>query len=281
MIEEKGKLTFVPYGGSANRMRAIASVVNLASRTGVKVDIIWLREWAMEARYDELFLPFEAEGVTLHDASWWEYYVYDRPRKKNLWIPSVPQRILFDDVLTEKNIGKMINSGFDLESWAKGHCNFMPACQRFGSFDDYDGLIRSLFVPVPEVTDKVNSYRDTFSGHTIGVHIRRTDNSDSINNSPLEGFIECIDREIKENGETKIFLATDDESTRSELSDRYGDRIITSSKSATRANVDGIRDGLVDMWTLAATDVIYGSVGSSFSVMASSIGGNKLVMVQK
>jgi len=280
-MKENGKLTFVPFGGSANRMRTIASAVNLSRRTGVKVDVVWFTEWAMEARFDELFLPFDAEGVTLHDASWWEYYVYDRPRRKNLWIPSVPQKILFDDALSEKNIGGKIKENFDFESWAKEHNNLMPACQRFGSFDDYDGLIRSLFVPVPEVTDKVNSYRDTFSSHTIGVHIRRTDNSDSINNSPLEGFIEHIDREIREDGQTKIFLATDDESTRSELSDRYGDRIITSSKSATRANVDGVRDGLVDMWTLAATDVIYGSVGSSFSVMASSIGGNKLVIARK
>lgn len=278
-MKGKGKLTLIPYGGLANRMRAIASAVNMARRTGIKVDIIWFRDWAMEARYDELFKPFAINGVTLHDASWWESYVYDRPRKKNLYIPLLPQKLLFHDVLMEKNMGRMVDSGFDFERWAFGHHNLMPLCRKFGHFDDYGALLRELFCPLDVVMDKVKSYTSFFSGHTIGVHIRRTDSVESIAKSPLEAFVEVMDREIEDCEDTKIFLATDDEPTRKALTARYGSRIITSSRPATRANVDGIRDGLVDMWTLAATDVIYGSVGSSFSVMASDISGNKQKMV--
>ena len=274
------ELTFVPFGGSANRMQTIASAVNLARRTGVKVDVVWFREWAMEARYDELFNPFAVNGVTLRDASWWEYYVYDRPRKKNMWVPLLPQKMLYDSVLRQENIVKMVNDGFNFESWAvKGRRNIMPCCMKFGAFEDYGALIRELFHPVNAVMDEVQRYKVQFSSHTIGAHIRRTDSAVSIKNSPLEKFMENIDAEIAANADTKIFLATDDEPTRQALTARYGSRIITSARPATRANVDGIRDGLVDMWTLASTDIIYGSVGSSFSVMASAIGGNKLKMV--
>ena len=277
---EKGKLTVVPYGGSANRMRAVASVVNLARRTGVKVDIIWFREWAMEARYDELFKPFSVYGVTLHDASWWEYYIYDRPRKKNMWLPSIPQKLFFDDALVEKNMGRIVDSGFDFETWAKGHHNIMPLCRKFGTFENYGALLRELFLPVDEVLEEVEKHKACFSSHTIGVHIRRTDSVESIDKSPLEAFLAVIDNEIQERYETRVFLATDDEPTRKSLTDRYGKRIITSMRPATRANVDGIRDGLVDMWTLAATDKIYGSVGSSFSEMAAELGGIELKMVE-
>lgn len=277
---EKGNLTVVPYGGSANRMRAIASVVNLARHTGVKVNIIWFREWAMEARYDELFKPFSVADVTFHDASWWEYYVYDRPRWKNMWLPSLPQKLFFDDALVEKNMGRIVDSGFDFETWAKGHHNIMPLCRKFGTFENYGALLRELFLPVDEVLEEVEKHKACFSSHTIGVHIRRTDSVVSIEKSPLEAFISVIDKEIQERDETIVFLATDDEPTRKSLIDRYGNRIITSMRPATRASVDGIRDGLVDMWTLAATNKIYGSVGSSFSEMSAEIGGVELKMVE-
>ena len=61
------------------------------------------------------------------------------------------------------------------------------------------------------------------------------------------------------------------------MREEFGNRIITAGEEAFRGNVDGIRGGLADMYTLARTQCIYGSAGSSFSEMASYIGGKPLI----
>jgi hypothetical protein len=64
-----------------------------------------------------------------------------------------------------------------------------------------------------------------------------------------------------------------------ELKERFGQRIITPSATASRNDIEGIRGGLADMYTLAATCHIYGSAGSSFSPMAASIGNTPLEII--
>jgi hypothetical protein len=66
-----------------------------------------------------------------------------------------------------------------------------------------------------------------------------------------------------------------------ELRDVFGHRIVTPSAEARRDGVDGIRGGLIDMYTLAATRRIYGSQGSTFSKMAARLGGIPLEMLEK
>ena len=54
---------------------------------------------------------------------------------------------------------------------------------------------------------------------------------------------------------------------------RFAERIITVDQAADRGNVEGIRGGMVDLYSLAATSKIYGSAGSSFALTAAEIGG--------
>ena len=82
-------------------------------------------------------------------------------------------------------------------------------------------------------------------------------------------------------GDTTVFLATDNNQVKKTFADRFGKRIITPTEEAARNSIDGIRGGLVDMYTLAATDKIYGSAGSTFSPMAASLGGNDLEILQR
>ena len=55
----KGKLLFVPSGGLANRMRAMASAWQMAQHTGVKVETIWFCDWALNAPFRAIFAPIE------------------------------------------------------------------------------------------------------------------------------------------------------------------------------------------------------------------------------
>ena len=91
--------------------------------------------------------------------------------------------------------------------------------------------------------------------------------------------MDTIKQEIKTHADTKIFLATDDQQTKSTLMLQFGERILTSREEATRGNLVGITDGLADMLTLASTQMIYGSAGSSFSEMASKIGNTPLYIL--
>ena len=121
--------------------------------------------------------------------------------------------------------------------------------------------------------DVVNSYRERFGTHTIGLHIRRTDNAESIAKSPTSLFIDKVREEIDLHDDTKVFLATDSTAVKKEFTDAFATRIITPQEEACRDSISGIRGGVVDLWTLASTQRIYGSAGSSFSPMAASIGG--------
>ena len=77
-----------------------------------------------------------------------------------------------------------------------------------------------------------------------------------------------------------IYLATDSEEVKREMKERYGDRIFCSGKKADRGSLEGIREGITDMYTLARTQKIYGSYQSSFSDMAAQIGGTPLEILK-
>ena len=94
----------------------------------------------------------------------------------------------------------------------------------------------------------------------------------SIRQSPIELFYQKLDEEIKEDDKVAIYLATDSEEVKREMKERYGDRIFCSGKKADRGSLEGIREGITDMYTLARTQKIYGSFQSSFSNIAAQLG---------
>lgn len=274
------KITFIPSGGLANRMRAMASAVNQSQLSGAEINMIWFSDWGLKARFCDTFEPFSIEKIRLREATVIDKITVDRARKSNFFIPSIYQKVVYSKRILEQQVTPLKKQNFDFVEWAREGNNYMSCYQVYGDFADYEGLIHKLFTPVKVIQDKIAVYTTQFSQHTIGMHIRRTDNAESIKCSPTEKFIEKADAEIAKDDRTKIFLATDDEETKKLFRQKYGDRVITPDVPASRDSLEGIRDGIVDMWTLAATDIIYGSKGSSFSPMASTIGRNALVIIE-
>ena len=256
-------------------MRAIASAYALTQRVGSSLDIVWFQDWGMQAAFTDIFqltVQLPIREATLRDK-----LLYDRARRKNLYLTKLPQLLLFDHRIKEQMVTPLKRQGLDFEAWAHGHRCYMSCYQVFGSFPD--SLYGELFRPVKEVMQKVDGFRGQFSSHTIGLHIRRTDNVESIAKSPTQLFIDKVKEEIESHQDTRLFLATDDEGVKKEFRQQFGQRVITPAATATRSNVEGIRGGLVDMYTLAATQKIYGSAGSSFSPMAASVGGTELEII--
>ncbi len=274
---KQGYLLFVPAGGLANRMRAIASAYHLSSQTQTKVQVVWFQDWGMNAAFHDLFRPIETKTFKIKEANWIDLITIDRPRKRNFFVPRIFQFIRFNQRIDEQYVADLKSEAFDFERWTKDKNSYMSCYDEFGTFND--SLYVDIFKPLKEISNRVEGYKKRFSPHTIGMHIRRTDNLESIEKSPLNLFVDTIKQEIKTHADTKIFLATDDQQTKSTLMLQFGERILTSREEATRGNLVGITDGLADMLTLASTQMIYGSAGSSFSEMASKIGNTPLYIL--
>ncbi|MDO5446586.1 MAG: hypothetical protein Q4F34_02270 [Prevotellaceae bacterium] len=154
----------------------------------------------------------------------------------------------------------------------------MSAFSKFQDFDD--SLYSFLFQPVDEVEERIKVLTSSFSDHTFGFHIRRTDHAVSIAESPTQLFIDKAKECIDTYSDCRLFLATDDESEKEEFRRLFGERLITSSDAASRNSIDGIRGGVAEMWSLSKAQQIYGSSRSTFSILASKIGAIPLTVLK-
>lgn len=109
----------------------------------------------------------------------------------------------------------------------------------------------------------------------VGVHIRRTDHTKCIEHSPLEFFIDTMNKEAVS---TKFYLATDCFETKNKLKEMFKERIYTSDIILKRTSKEGIKGALQDFVSLSKCSKIIGTKYSSFSEMASLYGGNELIV---
>ena len=278
-------LTVVLEGGLGNRMRVAAATAAMAERLAMPVACLWMEQWGMRCRFDDLFEPsglteINGHPFALRDATRWESMLLARPQRRNLQLPRVVQRWAFTDVIFSEQVMPMRMKGFDFERWARGGGRrLMHAYRDFYRWNV--ALLPQLFVPKQSIQTLIDARCEGFSAHTIGVHVRRTDSQESIDDSPLDLFLLEIDQQIDLYADTSIYLATDDEPTKVELRKRYGERIITSPTKADRESREGIVEGLVEMYALSRTNHIFGSAGSTYSEMAAALGSTPFEVVRK
>ena len=116
----------------------------------------------------------------------------------------------------------------------------------------------------------------------IGVHIRRSDNVQAIQGSPLELFEKKIAEELALNPEQRFFLATDDEETAERLKNMFGDAIVMQERRCLkRGDSAGIVDAAVDFLALSRCREIFGSFWSSLSDIAAEYGKHPLTVLKK
>lgn len=272
---------FVPVGGLGNRMRAVASAVSLSGKLGMSVHIGWFRDWALNAHFSSLFETPDIPGVKFSDVPGILYWALDRPRKKNLFIPRMFQSLMFGQCIYENEVGNMFKQKSDILSFVRNTKGYVYMAS-YHPFFEYDmELFNRLFQPKQSVGLEIARRCENFSEYTIGVHVRRTDNVLSINESPLELFYKNVDSELKDHPDAMIYLATDSEDVKKGFQERYGNKLITSGSEADRGSVEGIKDGIIDLYSLSRTSKIYGSYASSFSELASEMTGVPLVIVRK
>lgn len=286
--EKMGNIVVNPIGGLANRMRAIASAVSLAKECGIgTVDVYWRVNHELAAKFDDIFLP--RPELALHYPSGLGYsLLYSPPRKKNIYLSALSLKrfgLYISDfnaksqkIMASENADEMIFKETKSAIEAERDCYFQSGCIYYKFMDEE---YRKLFRFSDGIDDMATDIIDNLGNDVVGIHIRRTDNSQSILHSPDSLFFEEIDKRIAENPDVRFYLATDDETVKRRFKEKYGDRLATSITPASRTSKYGIIDAAVEMCILSKTKEIIGSHYSSFSEAASIIGGTPLLQVYR
>lgn len=277
------KMTLVPEGGLGNRMKAIASAYALCKAGNWQLQVVWFRDKGLNARFSEIFEPVTGDSFFhIREANLADKFVNALPRPRNLRMTPFIQQLVYDKCLYANDIMDMVKTHYNFNDLLKDesvNSVYLTCYRNFGHF--HSQLYNELFHPCKHVMEQVNHNLRQFSDYTIGMHIRRTDHAVSIKNSPTYLFINKAEEELQAHPDLKIFLATDSDEVKHEFLAHFGSKIITATAKASRDSTKGILDGLTDMWTLSKTKLIYGSIGSTFSQLASLTGGIRLISLKR
>jgi len=265
-------ITLIPYGGLANRMKAIESVLHLIDNTSLQTTAIWFKDNGLNCRFDDLFCPIKTDRFKLREAAASDYLLYDRPRKKNAYLPAVFQQMQFDGRLRDDEVTQLLYKQFDFRQWALSHRkSYISACVLF--YENHGSKLFDAFVPLPALQARIDLICESFTSHTVGIHIRRTDNVEAINGSPTELFVQRMREELQLYPETKFYVASDSRLEKNRMITAFGDRIIVlPDVDTSRNSVRGMQDALVELYVLSRTNKIFGSHKSSYSETAAQIG---------
>lgn len=279
-MKKSSSLTLVPVGGLANRMKAIDAAIQLISGTDLALKIYWFRDKGLNCRFDQLFQPLDLPQVSLIEATSFDSFSYDRPRKRNLYIPRLFQSFYFDDCVYEAEATERMYQHFDFRSWAINKRTYLASCVYFFP-PAPDTRLFQFFHPVPALQQRIDEVSRTFGNRCVGVHIRRTDNLSSINESPTKLFVDRMQMMIQSDKDTCFYLASDSSEEKSKMKAIFGERILTSVTDLSRNSVQGIQDALVELYVLSKTEMILGSVKSSYSETAAQIGQIECQFIKK
>lgn len=258
------ELTLVALGGLCNRLRAMLSAMALARDCGLTLRIVWLRDKGLNARFSDLFEPIAREDVIIEDSgAWWRYGV---ARRRNGFLPALYQRFAFDTLISEGELEGLIAAGTaaaTLRERIKGRVLIQTG---LGFYPCDDSELTRWFVPSAAVSKIIEERKQRITAHTVGLHIRRTDNTQAIAHSPLEAFEAAMRHDLERDPNTTFYIATDDPSVASDLTLRFPSSFFFNS-AVTRSTVEGMVTAVAELYTLMACPRFHGSYWSSFSDM--------------
>ncbi len=253
-----------PSGGLCNRIRVINSAWELARRRKDRLVVLWYLCPELNCSFEDLFLPVREPGIKIINIR-----SLRDPRKLFYQLTS-SQRFGNDDILASKTDGILHDDFY--RSLKKRVYIF--TWEHFYPSHDY-----SLYVPVPGLQKRIDAFTGNFAPRCVGVHIRRTDNAVSMGKSTTEQFIAEMKKELTSHPESRFFLATDDQAEEELLRREFPGKIISNEhRTIDRNSVEGMKDALLDLYCLAASDKLIGSYWSSFTDIAADMRGIEKVI---
>lgn len=274
-------LTLVPVGGLGNRINAICSAIVYSQQQKRHLKIYWFKDPTLNCLVKDLFsLDPRLKNVELIDGNFWDYYKIDRPRRRNIWLPYIYQKQAFDKRIMEKDVYKVVSSKElpDFGNLEMYEHIYMVSYWRFWTHPDMWKFIRVNSSIQKSVDEHLSHYS---AKRKIGLHIRRTDNKYSVEESPIELFDAVIEKELSKGDEIAFYLASDSLEVKRYLRNKWGNIIDTNMEPVVRNTKQGIVTAFVELNLLSKMDVIYASSKSSFSELAHFFSNNKFEELKK
>jgi hypothetical protein len=255
-------LVVEPTGGLGNRMRVIASALELAESLARPLRLVWTRTPDAGCRFDDLFQPIP--GITVSEHAWTTSRI-ERTAGSGIGFYRIVRQARVEELRGGDVVGAI----------GAMRRPYVITCSRFLQAKGRLSALR----PIAAVSEAVDHAVAGFTSQTIGVHIRRADHDIATQHSPTARFVEVMRHRLDAEARTTFFLATDSPGEEAMMRKQFGDRIQTTAKTLDRSRPEAIRAALVDLLALGRTATILGSHGSSFSEVAAEVGGTPLVVV--
>ena len=247
-------LIIQPIGGLCNRMRAINSAYMLAKERNEKLIVIWFVNHELGCPFEELFKKTDELKVINIRSKW---------NIQKMWYQLTSHFVNNETIRQHKGDGLLA----DTYRHSLPKKVYIATEEHFYPCHDYH-----LFIPTTEIQKRIDDMQTKLGTHAVGVHIRRTDNMPAIGKSSTDAFIRAMEKEIAVNADTCFYLATDDLSEESALRKYFGDRIISNeTRDLSRDSISGIKDAMLDLFSLSNTSKIIGSYFSSFTDIAADM----------
>lgn len=262
-----------PTSGLCNRLRAIQSAYELSQRTGQELVVVWKCDGGMNIPAECIFnIKTNPKIITFkYNSSCKFLYILKRLRFEAFqFFMKHRKDFLF---LTDKDVCKILEESnrTEFQKIIKKHKNVY-----IQTFSDLTEIKKcDLFIPSEQVLSRVSEVKSycNIDKDTIGVHIRRTDNKESILHSPTQLFEQKMTEELKRNPKTKFYLATDSYEEEQKLAAKFGSAIMTfKNKDTSRTTFQGQIDAYAELLILSQCKELWGSYFSSFSDIAAIIG---------
>ena len=249
-------LIIQPIGGLCNRMRAINSARILAKMRGQSLKVIWNVNAELGCPFEELFETSEDFTVRNIHSKWDLVKLFYQLTCKKLG----------NEEIRQKRTGG--NLPDDFASSLPRHL-YIATEEHFFVNHDY-----SCFMPTQEIQKRIDAICSRYGSHSVGVHVRRTDNGPAISKSSTQAFLASMQKQIDLHPDTMFYLATDDMQEEAALRNAFPGRIISNeTRDLSRSSITGIKDALLDLLCLSRTDLIIGSYFSSFTDIAADLRG--------
>ena len=267
-----------PCAGLGNKLLGLSSAYAIAQRLDRELVVMWKREVGCNVRADELFmLPVKVIEISENGYSKEPLAHFLGNRQKKKWRDKAGRFLECEEVEKIKE-----EKGFDgLLEVIKG--TSVIYIKSFGPLCELTHESLSFLKPSDGVRKRGENLFAQIGAHTVGVHVRRTDHTEAIANSPLSMFAERMRAELSADAETNFFVATDDESVKAELLELLPDGrlIFNDAGIIDRNSSTGVMDAYIEMLALSKCRKILGSYNSTFSLLPSYIGNVPLETVQK
>lgn len=267
-------LTLVPLGGLCNRLRALLSVRYLADNApAIQVSVEWADNAECGARFEQLFqlTSIETKQLKIGSRSW--YHAPDC--RWNLHLPGLLRRMHYDAQWVNFHSSLTIDN---LVQQAQRHRRLYISTGYALCPTPPDGLRR--LQPTLRLRQCIESLTAHFDEHTIGLHIRRTDNAKSIAHSGDDLFRNAIREAIARDERANFYLATDDNTLKNQLVEEFSGRIAVQQCHGTRATLQGMEEAVIDLYSLARTNRLIGSFWSSYTDTAAELGNIPLTILK-